>query len=104
VILRQTELSLSTFRTFLRDFSSRRATPGLVLEELMRSQESADHRPDAVPPRPQRRYDHRLRDLVQRTRDVTIATDLGVPRSTGRGWIGKAPNVVVSLDVTDLTA
>ena len=28
------------------------------------------------------RYDHRLRDLIQRTRDVTIATDLGVPRST----------------------
>ena len=25
--------------------------------------------------RPQRRYDHRLRDLVQRTGDVTIATD-----------------------------
>jgi hypothetical protein len=28
----------------------------------------------------QQRYDHRLRDLVQRTGDVTIATDLGVPR------------------------
>jgi putative transposase len=54
--------------------------------------------------RPQQRYDHRLRDLVQRTRDLTIATDLGVPRSTVRGWIGKAPNVVVSLDVTDLRA
>ncbi len=44
------------------------------------------------------RYDHRLRDLVQRTGDVTIATDLGVPRSTARGWLGKAPKVVVSLD------
>ena len=53
---------------------------------------------------PQQCYDHRLRDLVQRTRDVTIATDLGVPRSTARGWIGKAPKVVVSLDVTDLSA
>ena len=52
--------------------------------------------------RPQHRYDHRLRDLVQRTRDVTIATDLGVPRSTARGWFGKAPKFVVSLDVTDL--
>jgi hypothetical protein len=50
--------------------------------------------------RPQHRYDHRLRSLVQRTRDVTIATDLGVPRSTARGWLGKAPKVVVSLDVT----
>src|SRR6516225_2132615 len=52
----------------------------------------------------QQRYDHRLRDLVQRTGDVTIATDLGVPRSTARGWLRKAPKVVVSLDVSDLRA
>src|ERR1700730_4469554 len=51
--------------------------------------------------RPQQRYDHRLRDLVHGTGDVTTATDLGVPRSTARGWLGKAPKVVVSLDVTD---
>jgi hypothetical protein len=54
--------------------------------------------------RPQQRDDHRLRDLVQRTGDATIATDLGVPRSTARGWLGKAPKVVVSVDVTDLSA
>ena len=53
--------------------------------------------------RAQRRYDHRLRDLVQRTRDLTIATDLGVPRSTARGWLAAAPTVVVSVDVADLT-
>jgi len=35
---------------------------------------------------------------------VTIATDRGVPRSTARGWLGKPPKVVVSLDVTDLSA
>jgi hypothetical protein len=35
--------------------------------------------------RPQPRHDHRLRDLVQRTGDLTIATDFGVPRSTARG-------------------
>lgn len=52
--------------------------------------------------RPQQGYDHRLRILVQGTRDVTIATDLGVPRSTARGWLGQAPKVVVSLEVTDL--
>src|SRR5262245_64807032 len=51
--------------------------------------------------RHQQRYDHRLRDLVQRTRDVTIATNLGIPRSTARGWFRKAPTVVVSLDVTN---
>jgi hypothetical protein len=52
----------------------------------------------------QQRYDHRLRDLVQGTGDVTIAMDRGIPRSTARGWLGKAPKVVVSLDVTDLKA
>ena len=53
--------------------------------------------------RPQQRYDHRLRDLVHRTGDVTIATDLGVPRSTARGWLRTAAEVVVSLDVTHLS-
>ena len=53
--------------------------------------------------RPQQRYDHRLRDLVRRTGDVTLATDLGVPRSTARGWIRAAPTVVMSLEVADLT-
>ena len=50
--------------------------------------------------RPQQRYDHRLRDLVHRTGDVTLATDLGVPRSTAREWLRRAPEVVVSLDMT----
>ena len=53
--------------------------------------------------RPQQRYDHRLRDLVQRTGDLTIATDLGVPRSTARGWLRAKPTIVVSLEVADLT-
>ena len=54
--------------------------------------------------RRQQRYDHRLRDLVHATGDVTVATNLGVPRSTARGWLGKAPKVVVSLDVTNVKA
>src|SRR3974377_711366 len=53
--------------------------------------------------RPQKRDDRRLPRLVQRTGDLTIATDLGVPRSTTRGWLRTAPTVVVSLDVADLT-
>lgn len=53
--------------------------------------------------RPQLRYDHRLRDLVQRTGDLTIATDLGVPRSTARGWLAAAGTAVVSLEVVNLT-
>src|SRR5262249_46209951 len=50
----------------------------------------------------QRRYDQRLRDLVQRTGDLTIATDLGVPRSTARGWLAPPPKAVVSLEVASL--
>jgi hypothetical protein len=53
--------------------------------------------------RPQQRYDHRLRDLVRRTGDISIATALGVPRSTARGWLRAAPAVAVSLEVADLT-
>ena len=53
--------------------------------------------------RPQQRYDHRLRDLVHRTGDVTVATNLGIPRSTARGGLSAAPTVVVCLDVADLT-
>ncbi len=53
--------------------------------------------------RPEQRYDHRLCELVQHTGDVTMATDLGVPRSTARGWLRTAPTVVVSLDVANLT-
>ena len=53
--------------------------------------------------RPQQRYDHRLRTLVRRTGDVTVATDLGVPRSTARGWLGAALPVVVCVDGADLT-
>jgi putative transposase len=53
--------------------------------------------------RSQRRYDHRLRDVVRRTGDLTIATHLGVPRSTARGWLAAAPRVVISVDVANLT-
>ena len=53
--------------------------------------------------RSQQRYDHRLRNLVQRTGDVTVATNLGVPGSTARGWLVETPTVVVCLDVTELT-
>jgi transposase InsO family protein len=50
-------------------------------------------------PRSQRTYDHRLRDLVQRTRDVILATSLGVPRSTAAGWLRQPGRTTVTLDV-----
>src|SRR5215472_15138852 len=53
--------------------------------------------------RSQHRYDHRLRNLVQRTGDVRVAMELGVPRSTARGWVVETPRVVVCLDATELT-
>jgi len=104
------ELPPRTFCTFLRELSSlrrpvsRRPTARNVLEELSGTSERPMIIPMTTTGRLQQRYNHRLRDLVQRTGDVTIATDLGVPRSTARGWLGKAPEVVVSLDVTDLKA
>lgn len=54
--------------------------------------------------RRQRCYDHRLRELVQRTGDLSIGMELGVPRSTARGWLGATSKVVVSLEVTDVAA
>ncbi len=52
---------------------------------------------------PRKTYDHRLRELVHRTGDLTIATRIGVPRSTAAGWIVHAPQEVVSLDVPTLS-
>jgi len=40
--------------------------------------------------RTQRSYDHRLVELVRATGDPTLATRLGVPRSTAAGWV-RAP-------------
>src|ERR1700692_4375430 len=80
------ELSARTFCTFPREFSSRQRTRPIVLEELS----GVNKRPmmRSMPPttRPQQRYDHRLRHFVYSTGDVTLATNLGVPRSTARGW------------------
>src|SRR5712692_2498484 len=83
---------------------SPRRTARNVLEEFSGMSKRPMIIPMTTTGRPQQRYDHRLRHLVQRTGDGTLATDLGVPRSTARGWLGKSPRVVVSLDVTDLRA
>ena len=49
-----------------------------------------------------RRYDHRLQELVRETGNLSIATDLGVPRSTAAGWLRGEPQDVVTLDVLDM--
>ncbi len=50
----------------------------------------------------QRRYDHRLRDLVRSTRDIRHAIRRGVPRSTARGWLTSTRAEVVTVDVVDM--
>ena len=50
----------------------------------------------------QRNYDHRLRELVRSTGDVNYAIQLGVPRSTARGWVNSTPAEVVTLDIVDM--
>ena len=52
--------------------------------------------------RMQRRYDHRLRALVQTTGDLGLAAGHGVPRSTARGWLTQTSTEVVTLDVLEL--
>ena len=47
--------------------------------------------------RRQRRYDHRLVELVRRTGNVSHATRRGVPRSTAVGWLAKPALDVVTL-------
>lgn len=48
------------------------------------------------PTRIQRLYDHRLVQLVRQTRDSSIATRLGIPRSTVAGWLRRAPSSVTT--------
>ena len=50
----------------------------------------------------QRRYDHRLRALVQTTGDIDLGIRHGVPKSTARGWLTRTSTEVVTLDVLEL--
>src|SRR5262245_17473041 len=53
------------------------------------------------PKRLLRIYDHRLMQLVQESRDPTIATRLGVPRSTVAGWLRRGRRSVTTADLGD---
>lgn len=44
----------------------------------------------------QRIYDHRLVRLVQETGDATLATGIGVPRSTVAGWLKRSPLMITT--------
>jgi hypothetical protein len=76
----------------------------IVLEELSGVRKPPMITLMPITARPQQRYDHRVRNLVHsRTGNVTVAMNLGFPRSMARGWLGAAPTVVVCLDVADFT-
>ena len=51
--------------------------------------------------RTQRRYDHRLRELVCKANSVDVAVRHGVPRSTARGWLAPMSTPVVTLNVAN---
>ena len=48
-------------------------------------------------------YDHRLRELVRRTGDVSLATRIGVPRSTAAGWLNGTMRSTVSVGALSMT-
>mgnify|MGYP001578671064 CR=1 FL=1 len=54
--------------------------------------------------RTQKTYDHRLKEIVRSTQDITCAVRYGVPRSTARGWLKAPANEVISIDVVQLDA
>ena len=54
--------------------------------------------------RQQRVYDHRLIRLVQETGDATIATGLGIPRSTVAGWLKRRSRDVTTTPGLDASA
>jgi hypothetical protein len=47
----------------------------------------------------QRCYDHRLKELVRTSGDLSVAVELGIPRSTAMGWLRELPQQIVTLDV-----
>ena len=55
-------------------------------------------------PRSQRTYDRRLVRLVQDTGDITIATGVGVPRSTATGWLRRATRDVTTVSTCETSS
>jgi putative transposase len=51
--------------------------------------------------RKRRAYDHRFRELIRGTGDIQIATRIGVPHSTARGWARSSAPDIVTLDLVE---
>ena len=56
----------------------------------------------ATTTRTQNRYDHRLRELVRTTQDVSCAVQYGIPRSTARGWLSAPSAQIVTFDALNM--
>ena len=54
------------------------------------------------PSRRQHCYDHRLKELVRTSGDLSVAAELGIPRSTAMGRLYDSPQQVVTLDVLSM--
>ena len=54
--------------------------------------------------RTQKRYDHRLREFVRSTQDISYAVQHGVPPSTAHGWLNASTAEVVTVDVLKMDA
>ena len=50
----------------------------------------------------QQRYDHRLKELVQKTQDIECAVRQGASRSTARGWLTNSGSEVVTIDIVNM--
>ena len=103
-----TVLSPRTSCSFLYEFSPLSGIESLILRTrshlywIDNTDPICQNRTMTIPRRHQQSYDHRLRDLVQKTRDPSIATDLGIPRSIATCWLRESPRPVVTLDVLDM--
>ncbi len=94
-------LFVTTFWSFLSEFSTLRpfASNPLAVDTRCRH-----NRGMSTANRTQRRYDHRLKELVQTTGNVNVALESGVPRSTAHGWLTQSPAEVITLDVLEMDA
>ena len=54
--------------------------------------------------RDRRTYNHRLRELVWKSQDTTVAAGLAIPKSTLDDWLRTPPRPVVTIEVLDRRA
>jgi hypothetical protein len=78
-------LFTTTFRSLTREYSSLPAV--ISLFDFPGADEGGIILGMSENCRTQKKYDHRLRLLIQNTRDPDLAVRHGVPRSTVRGWL-----------------